>query len=67
MDGNKASSCFHVLLVYLEEQWNQSIQENNILQAPDFAGMQHYLMVVEMCCYFLGACSAVFKAFFLFD
>lgn len=50
MDENKASACFHALLVYLEEQWNRSIQENNILQAPDFAGMQDYLVVGEMRC-----------------
>ncbi|XP_068561187.1 signal transducer and activator of transcription 1-alpha/beta-like [Cebidichthys violaceus] len=44
VDENKASTCFHVLLVYLEELWNCSVQENNILQGPDFSGMKDYLL-----------------------
>ncbi|TDH07208.1 hypothetical protein EPR50_G00121170 [Perca flavescens] len=44
VDENKASMCFHVLLVYLEEQWKHSVQENNILQGPDFSWMKDYLL-----------------------
>ncbi|XP_041857337.1 signal transducer and activator of transcription 4-like isoform X2 [Melanotaenia boesemani] len=44
VDENKASSCFHALLGHLEELWNRSVQENNILQGPDFLGMKHYLV-----------------------
>ncbi|XP_051260841.1 signal transducer and activator of transcription 1-alpha/beta [Dicentrarchus labrax] len=43
-DENKARTCFNALLEYLEEQWNRSIQENNILQGPDFPGIRDYLM-----------------------
>lgn len=44
VDENKASVCFHALLLYLDEQWNRSVQENNILQGPDFPGMKDYLL-----------------------
>ncbi|KAI3356555.1 hypothetical protein L3Q82_017753 [Scortum barcoo] len=44
VDENKASTCFYTLLVYLEEQWNLSMQENSILQGPDFSGMKNYLL-----------------------
>ncbi|XP_044073402.1 signal transducer and activator of transcription 1-alpha/beta-like isoform X2 [Siniperca chuatsi] len=44
VDENKANTCFHALLVFLQEQWKQSVQENNILQGPDFPGMQDYLL-----------------------
>ncbi|KAK2839468.1 hypothetical protein Q5P01_013208 [Channa striata] len=44
VDENKAAACFHELLVYLDEQWNRSIQQNNILQAPDFSGIKDYLV-----------------------
>nr|ARR97140.1 signal transducer and activator of transcription 1-like protein [Oplegnathus fasciatus] len=44
VDENKANMCFHTLLVYLEEQWNRSIQENSVLQGPDFSGMKNYLL-----------------------
>lgn len=50
-DENKACTCFHALLVYLEEQWNRSVQENNILKGPDFSGMRDYLLVGQTCCY----------------
>lgn len=45
MDRNKAMACFRELLVYLEEQWNRSVQEKNILQGPDLPGMRDYLLV----------------------
>ncbi|XP_013856159.1 signal transducer and activator of transcription 1 [Austrofundulus limnaeus] len=41
---NAARTCFNSLLTYLEEQWNCSVQENNILQAPDYRSMKDYLM-----------------------
>ncbi|XP_026231860.1 signal transducer and activator of transcription 1-alpha/beta-like isoform X2 [Anabas testudineus] len=44
VNESKASACFQVLLEYLGEQWNRSVQENNVLQAPDFPGMRDYLM-----------------------
>ncbi|XP_026151589.1 signal transducer and activator of transcription 1-alpha/beta-like [Mastacembelus armatus] len=43
-DENKAAMCFCALLAYLEEQWNRSIQENNVFSGPDFPGMQDYLV-----------------------
>ncbi|KAM9850499.1 signal transducer and activator of transcription 1-alpha/beta-like isoform 2-T2 [Aulostomus maculatus] len=39
-DGNKARTCFSALLQNLEEQWNVSVQENKILQGPNFPGMK---------------------------
>ncbi|XP_031695063.1 signal transducer and activator of transcription 1-alpha/beta-like [Anarrhichthys ocellatus] len=44
VDENKASICFHVLLEYLEDLRNCSVQENNILQGPNFSGMKDYLL-----------------------
>ncbi|XP_040004701.1 signal transducer and activator of transcription 1-alpha/beta-like [Xiphias gladius] len=44
VEENKAKACFHELLVYLEQQWNHSVQENIILQSPDFPGMKDYLV-----------------------
>ncbi|XP_029315529.1 signal transducer and activator of transcription 1-alpha/beta-like [Cottoperca gobio] len=44
VDENAASICFRALLVNLEEQWNSCVQENNILQRPDFTGMKYYLL-----------------------
>lgn len=44
-DEDQASCCFYSLLDYLEEQWRRSVQENNMLQGPDFAGMKDYLLV----------------------
>ncbi|XP_042350459.1 signal transducer and activator of transcription 1-alpha/beta-like [Plectropomus leopardus] len=43
VDVNTANTCFYTLLLTLEEQWNRSVQENNILQGPDFTGMKDYL------------------------
>ncbi|KAM7380881.1 hypothetical protein PAMP_004151 [Pampus punctatissimus] len=42
-DINKANTCFRVLLASLEEQWNRCIQENHILQGPDFLGFRSHL------------------------
>lgn len=44
VDENAASSCFYALLMCLAEQWNRSVQENNILQGPDYPGMKDYLL-----------------------
>ncbi|XP_078119247.1 signal transducer and activator of transcription 1-alpha/beta-like [Sander vitreus] len=44
VDENKARACFHELLRYLEEEWKRSVQENNILQGPDFPWMKDYLL-----------------------
>ncbi|XP_033471089.1 signal transducer and activator of transcription 1-alpha/beta-like isoform X1 [Epinephelus lanceolatus] len=44
VDENTASTCFYALLLCLDEQWNRSVQENNILQGPDFPGMKDYLL-----------------------
>lgn len=44
-DEEEASACFYSLLDYLEEQWKHSVQENNMLQRPDFAWMRDYLLV----------------------
>ncbi|XP_067373544.1 signal transducer and activator of transcription 1-alpha/beta-like isoform X2 [Channa argus] len=44
VDPKKAAACFHEILVYLEEQWNRSIQEGKILEAPDFLGIKEYLV-----------------------
>lgn len=51
VDENMASTCFHALLVYLEEQRKRSVQDNTILQGPDFPGMKDYLLVGRTCCY----------------
>uniref|UniRef100_A0A4W6FX43 STAT transcription factor protein interaction domain-containing protein n=1 Tax=Lates calcarifer TaxID=8187 RepID=A0A4W6FX43_LATCA len=37
--------------MYLDEQWNHSLQENNFLPGPDFPGMKDYLVVGKTCCY----------------
>ncbi|GLD51502.1 signal transducer and activator of transcription 1-alpha/beta-like protein [Lates japonicus] len=44
LDENKARACFHALLMYMDEQWNHSLQENNSLPGPDFPGMRDYLV-----------------------
>nr|WKF45145.1 signal transducer and activator of transcription 1-like protein [Epinephelus akaara] len=44
VDENTASTCFYALLLCLDEQWGRSVQENNILQGPDFPGMKDYLL-----------------------
>ncbi|XP_030283751.1 signal transducer and activator of transcription 1-alpha/beta-like [Sparus aurata] len=44
VDENKANTCLRALLMFLDEQWNRSVQENNILQGPDFRGMKDYLL-----------------------
>uniref|UniRef100_UPI0037E7FF48 signal transducer and activator of transcription 1-alpha/beta-like isoform X2 n=1 Tax=Semicossyphus pulcher TaxID=241346 RepID=UPI0037E7FF48 len=44
VDENKARTCFQALLVYLEEQWNCCVLENNMLQGPDFQGMKVYML-----------------------
>ncbi|XP_040913732.1 signal transducer and activator of transcription 1-alpha/beta-like [Toxotes jaculatrix] len=44
VDEDKAHACFHSLLEYLKQQWNLSLQENNILQGPDFPGISEYLV-----------------------
>ncbi|KAM7407848.1 hypothetical protein PAMA_003557 [Pampus argenteus] len=43
VDENKANTCFHVLVASLEEQWNRCVQENHILQGPDFLGFRSHL------------------------
>lgn len=45
MNEDQASACFFSLLDYLEGQRKRSVQENNMLQGPDFAGMRAYLLV----------------------
>lgn len=42
-DEDKARTCFNALLVYLDEQWMRSLQENTILQGPNFSQMKHNL------------------------
>lgn len=37
--------CFHVLLVYLQEQWQLCVQQNQMLQMPDYSGMRDFLLV----------------------
>lgn len=44
-DEPTAHICFHVLLVYLEEQWRLCVQQNQILQRPDYSGMRDFLLV----------------------
>uniref|UniRef100_A0A3Q0RCX9 Signal transducer and activator of transcription 1b n=1 Tax=Amphilophus citrinellus TaxID=61819 RepID=A0A3Q0RCX9_AMPCI len=48
VDEYRARTCFQALLVFLEEQWNRSIQENIILQGPDFSSMKDYLLVGDL-------------------
>ncbi|KAM9347682.1 uncharacterized protein ABDE67_011946 [Symphorus nematophorus] len=43
VDESQAKACFCALVLNLEEQWSRSVQENNILQAPNFSGMREYL------------------------
>ncbi|KAI9535046.1 hypothetical protein NQZ68_007134 [Dissostichus eleginoides] len=43
-DENAASTCFHALLEDLQEQWIRSVQENMLLQGPDYTGMRDYLL-----------------------
>ncbi|MEQ2214207.1 hypothetical protein XENOCAPTIV_021613, partial [Xenoophorus captivus] len=44
VDENAARTCFQALLEHLQDQWTRSIQENNILQGPNFSGMKDYVM-----------------------
>lgn len=44
VDEHRARTCFQALLVFLQEQWYRSVQENNILQGPDFSRMKDYLL-----------------------
>uniref|UniRef100_A0A3Q4HP59 STAT transcription factor protein interaction domain-containing protein n=1 Tax=Neolamprologus brichardi TaxID=32507 RepID=A0A3Q4HP59_NEOBR len=44
VDEHRARTCFQALLVFLQEQWYRSVQENNILQGPDFSRMNDYLL-----------------------
>ncbi|XP_071337338.1 signal transducer and activator of transcription 1-alpha/beta-like [Trachinotus anak] len=44
VDENKASDCLHALLMYLNELWSHSVQDNCILPGPDFPGMKDYLV-----------------------
>lgn len=50
VDEHRARTCFQALLVFLEEQWYRSVQENNILQGPDFSRMKDYLLVEQIWC-----------------
>ncbi|KAI4805488.1 hypothetical protein KUCAC02_010100 [Chaenocephalus aceratus] len=43
-DENAASTCFHALLEDLQGQWIRSVQENILLQGPDYTGMKDYLL-----------------------
>uniref|UniRef100_A0A3P9NH28 STAT transcription factor protein interaction domain-containing protein n=1 Tax=Poecilia reticulata TaxID=8081 RepID=A0A3P9NH28_POERE len=38
-----SAACFCALLQHLEEQWRRSVQENAILQGPDFPRMRAYI------------------------
>ncbi|XP_077393748.1 signal transducer and activator of transcription 4 [Festucalex cinctus] len=45
VDDQKARTCFNSLLLYLEEEWSRCVKkDNNILQAPDFPGIQEYML-----------------------
>ncbi|XP_023118075.2 signal transducer and activator of transcription 1-alpha/beta-like [Amphiprion ocellaris] len=44
VDVNTAISCFHALQEYLEELWKRSVQENKILQGPNFLNMKDSLV-----------------------
>ncbi|XP_068186326.1 signal transducer and activator of transcription 4 [Antennarius striatus] len=41
---DKANDCFYTLTACLEEEWRRSLQENTVLQGPDFTGMRDYLL-----------------------
>ncbi|KAF3842771.1 hypothetical protein F7725_001620 [Dissostichus mawsoni] len=43
-DKNAASTCFHALMEDLQEQLIRSVQENILLQGPDYTGMKDYLL-----------------------
>ncbi|XP_078142089.1 signal transducer and activator of transcription 1-alpha/beta-like isoform X2 [Centroberyx gerrardi] len=43
VDEKEAWECFHKLLWHLDKQQIRSVQENNILQGPDFVGIKAYL------------------------
>lgn len=45
MNENEAAACFYALLQQLEEQWRRSVQENAILQGPDFPRMRAFMVV----------------------
>lgn len=49
VDECKAKTCLDALLVYLDEQRDHSVKDNNILQAPDFLGMKYLMMVGQTC------------------
>ncbi|XP_014828981.1 PREDICTED: signal transducer and activator of transcription 1-like isoform X2 [Poecilia mexicana] len=44
VNENAAAACFCALLQHLEEQWHRSVQENSILQGPDFPRMRAYIV-----------------------
>ncbi|XP_043988023.1 signal transducer and activator of transcription 1-like [Gambusia affinis] len=44
VNENAAAECFCALLQQLEEQWRRSVQENAILQGPDFPKMRAYMV-----------------------
>lgn len=50
MNENAAAECFCALLQQLEEQWRRSVQENAILQGPDFPKMRAYMVVRRSRC-----------------
>ncbi|XP_047456341.1 signal transducer and activator of transcription 1-alpha/beta-like isoform X2 [Mugil cephalus] len=39
----QANTYFSSFLLHLDEQWKRSVEENNILQAPDYLRMKNYL------------------------
>ncbi|KAK5861493.1 hypothetical protein PBY51_022886 [Eleginops maclovinus] len=41
---NEAFTCFHALLRDLQERFTRSVQENSLLQGPDYNGMKEYLL-----------------------
>ncbi|XP_038155475.1 signal transducer and activator of transcription 1-alpha/beta-like [Cyprinodon tularosa] len=43
VDEEAARGCFQGLLEHLMDQWKRSVQENNILQGPNFSGMRDCL------------------------
>lgn len=61
VDEGRASALFQDLLLYLEKQWRRSVQENTLLQRPDFLGMRAFLLVgPESCvCSSRGLCRSV--------
>ncbi|XP_023192479.1 signal transducer and activator of transcription 1-like [Xiphophorus maculatus] len=44
VNENAAAACFYALLQQLEEQWRRSVQENAILQGPDFPRMRAFMV-----------------------